>query len=689
MKKKSLILWLLCLLLPALVLSGCGKDDREETLPAETTEATLPAPTAPADGNPKDVTCKGSYTVSGADLAGAADKTVAQVGGESLTVEQLQVYYWLEVAAWRQSGAEGPDFSQGLDTQLCDLDDTAITWQQYFLQRALDSWHAHQALVLQGQTEGKPTEAAYQPNAGRHEEYMTDKPATSVLYGYNTPFTPNSMHQAWLDAIPAMLDSLAEKKGFSGADAMAADLAGVDAETLRWYTELSNRGYIYFTELHYDVNPTADEVEKWFKDHEAEYTARGISRDGEKSVNVRHILLVPAEEDKPAWAVTGEEEVAQVAEDGKVTCSEALWEKGRLNAEKLLKTWSKNFEASEFTFANDAYHNSADEGSRVNGGLYTGIRKGQLAPVLEEWCFDDARQPGDTEIIRSDWGWHILYFSGSTADWYAAAEQDYIRARDNLLIAHSKSLNKMTVDYGAIVLGEAANTAGITAEADLLYPDVAHQRFPDVPLYLQQDYPDTKYGNYSIVTHGCGITTLAMLASYMSDDEQTPPEMCAEYADYCYVTGTDGSLFVEAPAEMNFYLKEQVFNSNIAKDYLDAGYIVVVLQHKGYWTRGGHYLVLEKVREDGLIQVRDSNIFNYGKLQRHKDDAFPWNTVTPSGMSYWIYEPKTTTIPACWRCGDESGAGIPDGLLLTDYLCEKCSAATERRSHFLTLCAGA
>ena len=171
---------------------------------------------------------------------------------------------------------------------------------------------------------------------------------------------------------------------------MAADLAGVDAETLRWYTELSNRGYIYFTELHYDVNPTADEVEKWFKDHEAEYTARGISKDGEKSVNVRHILLVPAEEDKPAWAVTGEEEVAQVAEDGKVTCSEALWEKGRLNAEKLLKTWSKNFEASEFTFANDAYHNSADEGSRVNGGLYTGIRKGQLAPVLEEFSLEHA-----------------------------------------------------------------------------------------------------------------------------------------------------------------------------------------------------------------------------------------------------------------------------------------------------------
>lgn len=687
MKYRYLTLSAICVLLAALLLAGCGKTEEPETIPVETTEETIPAPTAPADGNPDDVTCKGSYTVDEAALSKAAGTVVAQVGEQTLTVEQLQLYYWLEVADFRQSGAEGPDFSQSLDTQLCDLDETAITWQQYFLQRALDTWHAHQALVLQGEAEGAPKEAAYQPNEKRHEEYMTGKPATAVLYGYNTPFRPNSMHQAWLDEIPAMLDTLAEEKGFANADALAADLAGVDAEALAAYTDLSNRGYIYFTELHYDVEPTTEAVEKWFADHEAEYAAEGITKDGEKSVNVRHILMVPAEPKKPTWAITGEEEVAQVAEDGTVTCSEDLWEKGRQNAEKLLKDWEKNWEHSEYTFANEAYHNSSDEGSRVNGGMYTGIRKGQLAPELEAWCFDDARQPGDTEILRTKWGWHVLYFSGTTEDWYARAEADYVQARDALLIAHSKSLNKMKVHYDAICLGTAQNTAGVTFAADLLYPDVAHERFPEVPLYLQQDYTGTMYGNFSIVTNGCGITTLAMLASYMSDDAQTPPKMCAEYGDYSFHNGTDGSLFVEAPPEMNFYLKTQIFNSFEAKEYLDAGHIVVVLQHKGYWTGGGHYLVVEKSLEDNLVQVRDSNIFNYGRLQRHKEDKFPWGTITPDGMSYWIYEPKTTTIPACWRCGDETGAGIPDGLLLQDYLCEKCNAATERRSHFLTLCA--
>ena len=292
------------------------------------------------------MTCKGSYTVDSAALYKARDRVVAEAGGEALTVSGLQVYYWLEVAAYRESGAEGPDWSQGLDTQLCGLDDTAVTWQQYFLQRALDTWHTHQALVLQSRSEGDALESAYQPNADKHAEYMTDKPATSVLYGYNTPWQPNSMHQAWLDNIPSLLEELASEKGFAGADDLAADLAGVDGEALQWYTHLSNLAYTYFTELHYDVVPSAEEVEKWFSDHEAEFAAEGITRNGEKTVDFRHILLIPAEPDKPAWAVTGEEEVAQVAEDGKVTCSEELWEKGRQNAEDLLKKWAKNFEAS-------------------------------------------------------------------------------------------------------------------------------------------------------------------------------------------------------------------------------------------------------------------------------------------------------------------------------------------------------
>lgn len=689
MKKRLTALLILCLVL-TLLATGCGKEPAEETTaPVETTEETLPPPTAPADGNPNDVTCQGSYSAEREELTSAASAVVARIGEEQLTVARLQHYYWMEIAEFRQAGGEGPDFSQGLDTQLCDLDDTAVTWQQYFLQRALDTWHAHQALVLWGQEEGAPTEEAYERNEARHEEYMTDKPATKVLYGYNKPFKPNTMHQAYLDEIPAMLETLAAEKGFTGVDALAEDMAGAaaDSESLSWYTDLSNRGYMYFTELHYDIRPTDADVEAWFADHEQAYAEAGITRDGEKTVNVRHILLVPGTEEVPSW-VAPDPELAtlSIAEDGTVTCSEALWEKCYTRAENLIKEWSWNWERSEYTFADMAHKESADPGSNINGGLYTGVRKGQLAPELDAWCFDEARQPGDMEIIRTAWGYHVMYFSGTNEQWYETAKADWVADRDAAVIREAKEKYPMKVDYSAIALGSAENTAAVTASGNLLYADVAHQRYPEVPLFLQQDYPNTMYGNFKITTHGCGITTMAMVASYFADDAMFPPKMCEEYDDYCYVSGTDGSLFVEAPAEMNFYLKKMTYNCNEAKEALDQGHLVVVLQHKGYWTRGGHYLVLEKELGDDMIQVRDSNIFNYGRLQRHKEDSFPWYTITPNGMGYWIFEFKRTSIPVCTRCGDENTEGIREGLLTGDYFCEKCNTAMARRSNYIQLC---
>ena len=62
----------------------------QATEPVETTE-----PTLPADGNPDDVTCKGTYYVEGADLEASLDTVIATAGGQELTNRELQVYYWM------------------------------------------------------------------------------------------------------------------------------------------------------------------------------------------------------------------------------------------------------------------------------------------------------------------------------------------------------------------------------------------------------------------------------------------------------------------------------------------------------------------------------------------------------------------------------------------------------------------
>lgn len=698
--KRKLIRLLSAGLALLMLLTGCNKNpgvapeqETPTTEAVETTEPTVPA-TIPADGNPGDVTCKGTYTADNAQLNTAADTVAATVAEETLTVARLQIYYWAEVAAYRSAEHEiAPNFDRPLDSQACEIDSSVNSWQQYFLKRALNTWHSHQALVLQGTEYGVPTEEAYQPNEKRHVEYLTDQPATRVLYGYHDSYIPNSQHQAYLDGMSDQLTRLAQDNGLRATAALAEDMAGsaVSETDLLWYADLSNRAYMYFTELHYEIDdPAAEEVSAWFLQNESAYS----SMEG-STVNVRHILLVPetpVPEEVPSWVETEPLEgiyleTVTVADDGTVTCSEEMWEYWYQEAKQLLADWAADKNSSEATFADLAHKHSADAGSSKNGGLYTGLKEGQIAKALDDWCFDETRKNGDTEIIRTQWGYDILYFSGRTDNGYAAAEADWIADQDAIILQTARDTYPMTVDYSVICLGTPANTAGVVAAEDILYPDVAHQRFPDVPLYLQQDYPTTKYGAYNITSHGCGITTLAMLASYMADDAMTPPLMCEWYADYVYSTGTDGKLFNEAPAEMNFYLQKKTFDWREAKEAMEAGHLVVVVQQKGFWTRGGHYLVLEKLVEDGRVQVRDSNIFNYGRLHDHKKDSFTWSTITPAGMAYWIYDYKRVSTPVCWRCGDETAEGLIDGLLTADYTCEKCSAAMLRRNSFLTLSA--
>lgn len=150
--KKLLVL---LAVLTALLLAACrkpqntvlnqGNSTSPTTQASQSTEST--EPTAPADGDPDNVTCKGNYSVTDSEAKSSADTVVATLGAAKLTNGQLQVYYRMAVAAY--AGEDGPDLTKPLEVQLCDLDDTAVTWQQYFLAQALDTWQRRQTFALQ------------------------------------------------------------------------------------------------------------------------------------------------------------------------------------------------------------------------------------------------------------------------------------------------------------------------------------------------------------------------------------------------------------------------------------------------------------------------------------------------------------------------------------------------------------
>lgn len=133
--------------------------------------------------------------------------------------------------------------------------------------------------------------------------------------------------------------------------------------------------------------------------------------DHTKTVDVRHILIS-----------SDAETTEDMTEEEKATAEENAKAEAKQKAEDIYAEW-KNGEATEDSFASLAEANSEDTGSSANGGLYEAVTKGQMVAAFNDWIFDDARKPGDTEIVETDYGYHVMYFVGDNAEeWYTKIE---------------------------------------------------------------------------------------------------------------------------------------------------------------------------------------------------------------------------------------------------------------------------
>ena len=108
----------------------------EEAASQETAEETVPettvAPTVPEDGNPEDVTCKGTYSAEDEAVIAARDKVVATAGEHQLTLGQLQVFYWMQFRNFMSQYSAyasyfGLDVTQSLDTAQQQTEAPALT----------------------------------------------------------------------------------------------------------------------------------------------------------------------------------------------------------------------------------------------------------------------------------------------------------------------------------------------------------------------------------------------------------------------------------------------------------------------------------------------------------------------------------------------------------------------------------
>ena len=150
-------------------------------------------------------------------------------------------------------------------------------------------------------------------------------------------------------------------------------------------------------------------------------------REESPLVSARHILVsfesIASEiKQSDAEANTENTEVEEfTAEDGEKISNEGT----TYSAEVILKAYEKaksiydEYKAgaqTEDAFAALAEEYSNDTGSvgenTSGGGLYTDVPKGQMVKPFENWIYDSSRQVGDTGIVKTNYGYHIMYFVG-------------------------------------------------------------------------------------------------------------------------------------------------------------------------------------------------------------------------------------------------------------------------------------
>lgn len=129
-------------------------------------------------------------------------------------------------------------------------------------------------------------------------------------------------------------------------------------------------------------------------------------------VKARQILVQPESVDK------GEYEDNDAGYEAALDVADAA---AKAQAEKYLQEWLDKG-GTEEQFAEMADEYSADG---IEGGLYEDIYKGMMIDTFDQWLFDGTHKVGDYTIVKSNYGYHIIYFSG-----YGERYRDYIAQND-------------------------------------------------------------------------------------------------------------------------------------------------------------------------------------------------------------------------------------------------------------------
>ena len=243
--------------------------------------------------------------------------------------------------------------------------------------------------------------------------------------------------KADLEGMEASLTTLATENGFADVQELLEYNMGPGAtyEAYQKYLYVYYMGYSYYNQQYSTMQPTEEEVENYYQENLEYFETYGVTKEI-KTVDVRHVLITPNENAS--------------------TYTEEEWAAAEKKAQDLLDAWVAAG-ATEEGFADMANANSTDPGSNTNGGLYSGVTVGYMVAEFNDWCFDEARQVGDYGLVKTSYGWHIMYFSGSevseNTQWFTTVQSELLYERIETVMDEAINKYELVADYSKIILG--------------------------------------------------------------------------------------------------------------------------------------------------------------------------------------------------------------------------------------------
>ena len=355
-----------------------------------------------------------TVTMGEADVAEKMDEVLATCGDMTLTNRELQYYYEQQFYSFYSMYSSYLSYfmntAQGLDEQL-DLSGEG-TWQQSFLTGAVDMFHQIAALCQQGQAEGFTLTDEQQAQI----DSATDLQATAAQYGYE------DIKAFFDDYMPPFATQESYKK----------------------YVEQNLYANFYASYLSEQIELTDSEIEAYYDENAETYASSyGITKLDKNVVNVRHILIQPE---------------STMAEDGTSTVTDEAWAAAEEEAQRIYQLWLDG-DATEESFAQLAEEYTQDPGSQTTGGLYEDVYPGQMVAEFNDWCFADGRQVGDHGVVKTSYGYHIMFFSG---------EGDYIYWRmvaESQLRSQKASEERNVLADGYALMSDLSNAILMDATA--------------------------------------------------------------------------------------------------------------------------------------------------------------------------------------------------------------------------------